>query len=233
MRNFSARQERKTLAKYCTRQIQWTAGPGLDDLRLLEVVDPYSLLDRMVEQEARNLRVERYPYWAELWPTSLGLAHWFCRADLNPPAGWTRELGCGLGLVGIVLARLGWRVEASDFIEDALIFTHYNARLNGVGGRHRVSYLDWRNPIGQPGSCMVASDVVYERQNHPYLRRLLRDLLLPGGTFYLGDPQRPLAAPFIADLQQIGYRHQPESCTFTWRGRRYTIDVHRLHKPTG
>ncbi|NKB67219.1 MAG: hypothetical protein GKR89_09170 [Candidatus Latescibacteria bacterium] len=230
MRSYSPRQERRALAKFTTQQRLLVVAPGLD-LQLLEIVDPYSLLDRMVEQEAQNKRVERYPYWAELWPTSFGLAHWFCRTGVAPPGGWTRELGCGLGLVGISLALLGWRVEASDFIEDALIFAHCNARRNGVAHRHRVSYLDWRNPVGAPGSCMVASDVVYEKQNHPYLRRLLRDLLEPGGTFYLGDPGRPLAAPFIGDLQRLGYDHRAEQCTFDWQGRSTTIDIHILQKP--
>ncbi len=181
MRSYSPRQERRALAKFTTQQRLLVVAPGLD-LQLLEIVDPYSLLDRMVEQEAQNKRVERYPYWAELWPTSFGLAHWFCRTG-------------------------------------------------GVAHRHRVSYLEWRNPVGAPGSCMVASDVVYEKQNHPYLRRLLRDLLEPGGTFYLGDPGRPLAAPFIGDLQRLGYDHRAEQCTFDWQGRSTTIDIHILQKP--
>ena len=129
MKRYSSRQVRRILGKYeiCHTQIEVA-----EDLRLnmAQVADPYALLDRMIEQEGRLHRVERFPYWAELWPASLALARWFCRAGVGAPASGARELGCGLGLVGIVLARLGWQIEATDFVEDALIFTCFNAQSN-------------------------------------------------------------------------------------------------------
>lgn len=87
---------------------------------MIEVEDAYSLLDRMIEQEGRLHRVERFPYWAELWPASLALSRWFCQVDDLPRVDRALELGCGIGLVGITLAHLGWNVEATDFVEDAL-----------------------------------------------------------------------------------------------------------------
>ncbi|MGB1719408.1 MAG: methyltransferase type 12, partial [Candidatus Latescibacterota bacterium] len=82
-------------------------------LKIAEVADSYELLDRMVEQEGRMVRVDRFPYWAEIWPASLALAKWFCQKTPPIGAGWTRELGCGLGVVGLALAELGWKVEAT------------------------------------------------------------------------------------------------------------------------
>ena len=209
MKHYGDRQIRRTLRKYDTRQVSRTLATGCA-LQLTAVGDVDALVDRMIEREGRLQRVERFPYWAELWPTAWAMAQWFCRAEEPIPKGWTGELGCGLGLVGLALAKLGWRVEATDFVEDALIFSAHNARRNRVGHTHRVAYLDWRNPVGTPRECWVGSDILYEKKNHRYLERVLHALLLPGGRFYLGDPQRKDAAAFVARLVAQGYSQRRE-----------------------
>ena len=228
MKRYTTKQIRNTLRKYSIKTTELNVA---EDVKLIlsEVEDAYGLLDRMIEQEGRLHRAERYPYWAELWPAALALGRWFCNAGLE--SGHIKELGCGLGLVGITLARLGWRVEATDFVEDALVFTAYNALENRVSNRLSVSYLDWSNPMGPPCECLVASDVVYEKSNHPYLAQVLRTLLQPGGIFYLGDPRRPQAGPFVEMLKQQGYLHRAESLTVGWKSRDCKVDIHILNKP--
>lgn len=200
-------------------------------LKVVEVEDSYVLLDRLIEQEGRQRQVERFPYWAEVWPASLGLARWFCRAEIAPPATGAIELGCGLGVVGITLACLGWRVEATDYVEDALVFASYNAQLNGVVGQHQVGYLDWSNPVGTPVECLVAADVVYEKKNHSYLARVLRELLQPGGHFFLGDPGRQPAGPFVDMLVKKGYEHRQERIIQPWKSLEHKVDIHIFRKP--
>ena len=230
MKRYSAKQVKRTLKKYSVKETEIKVGEKVS-LALMEVEDPYELLDAMIEQEERMQRVARFPYWAEMWPASLALANWFCQAQVEPPNSWALELGCGLWMVGVVLARFGWRIEATDYVEDALIFANYNAQKNGVGGRHRVAYLDWSNPVGKPCDCMVGSDVVYEKKNHPYLDRVLRRLLLPGGQFYLSDPQRRPAAQFCALLAKQGYGHWVETVDVQWKSLEHKVDIHRFVKP--
>ncbi len=220
---------RRILSKYDLNQMEVDIASGWT-LNMVGVTDPYDLLDQMIEQD-RLHRDERFPYWAEVWPASLGLSRWFCRGDFEPPSLRAVELGCGLGLLGITLARLGWRIKATDFVEDALVFTSFNARNNQVGGRHQVGYLDWRHPVGNPSDCLVAADVVYEKKNHPYLERVLRQLLLPGGRFYLSDPQRSSARPFCEALEEQGYEHLVESHPTCWKALEHKIDIHTFTKP--
>ncbi len=230
-RHYTPKQVRKTLNKH---QRVETDVAVADDMRLrmVEVKDPYVLLDRMISQmERRTQKVERFPYWAELWPASVALARWLCEADLPPPREPVLELGCGLGLVGIALARLGWRVEATDFVEDALVFTSHNAALNRVTGQHHVGYLDWHNPVGPACKCMVAADVLYERKNHPSLRRLLQRMLLPGGRFYTSDPGRQPTQRFVLELKDRGYEHTRHGVDQPWRSQTYSIDIHVFEKP--
>ena len=230
VKRYRTKQIRRTLGKYDLNSRDIEVAAGLT-VKMVEVRDTYELLDQLIEQEERLRRVERFPYWAELWPASLGLSRWFCQAGLQPPAQWVRELGCGLGLVGITLARLGWRVEATDFVEDALILAGFNAQNNQVTGRHRVAYLDWNNPVGWACECMVASDVVYEKKNHSHLARVLSKLLLPGGRFYLSDPQRVPSRHFCAMLVDQGYGHQVETFGVEWKSLRHKVDIHIFDKP--
>ena len=231
LKHYTSRQLRRALAKFSTVETEVELGEGLA-LRITEVVDAYALLDRMIAQEERQgPRPERFPYCAELWPASVGLARWFCEQKPEAPPGGVRELGCGVGLVGVALARLGWRVEATDFVEAALVFASHNARANRAGERHGAAYLDWRHPAGEPAACVVASDVVYERQNHPHLFKVLHHLLLPGGRFFLADPQRPAARHFVAVLEQLGYGHRVETRPVRWKSLEHQIDIHTFVKP--
>ncbi|MEW6751300.1 MAG: methyltransferase domain-containing protein [Candidatus Latescibacterota bacterium] len=230
-RDYSAQVVRRTLAKYATLTSTYAVAADLV-LRLVEVENAYGLLDRMVQQEARGHRGERFPYWAEVWPAALALARWLAEARTCPPRR-TLELGCGVGLVGISLARMGWRVQATDFVEDALIFATHNARLNGAAARHSVSYLDWRNPVGRPCDCLVASDVAYERRNLPYLVRLLRCLLVPGGVFYLGDPGRRSTRCLVEVLGEQGFGHVARRLVQPWRSGDVGVDIHVFRRPDG
>ena len=230
MKRYGDRQIRRTLSKYNTRQVRRPLAAGCD-LQMTEVGDVNVLLDSMIEREGRLQGVDRFPYWAELWPTALAMAQWFCHAEEPIPRGWACELGCGLGLVGIALAKLGWRVEATDFVEDALIFAAHNAQLNRAQHNHRVAYLDWRNPVGEPHECLVGSDIIYEKKNHRYLERILRKLLLPGGRFYLGDPQRKDAGDFVSQLVAQGYSQRRETRVETWNSVEHQVAIYVFTKP--
>ena len=217
MNKYALKETALTLCKECV-------------LRLVEVEDAYALVDRLVARKACQPEAERFPYWAEIWPASVALARWFYLNEPKP-ASLTVELGCGIGLVGIALARLGRQVEATDFVEDALIFATYNAQLNKAIGHHRVSYLDWRNPVGAPVECMVAADIVYERRNHPLLLRLLHQRLRPGGCFYLSDPGRPTAGSLVNALRDQGYDHRQERLVQPWIASNFQVDIHIFRRP--
>ncbi|MDA0334213.1 MAG: hypothetical protein O2782_03510 [bacterium] len=230
MKRYSSKHIRRTIKKYDTKIVDVDI---VSDMRLsmLETTDPYALLDRLIEQEQADGRdkVTRFPYWAEIWPAALALSRWF--VTTSPPPEKALELGCGLGLVGVTLARLGWMVEATDFVEDALVFTAHNAERNGVGGRHIVSYLDWSHPVGTPGQVLVGSDVAYEKSLHPYLMRTVRALLVPGGRLILSDPGRPAARPFLEAMSRAGYDHRTDEVAVTWNSLEHRVDIHTFIRP--
>ena len=230
MKRYTDRQIRRTLLKYDLLESEIEVAGDMV-LRMAETADAYSLLDRLIEREDGQNRVVRFPYWAEIWPASLALSRWFAASRPEPPEQVAVELGCGAGLVGVALARMGWKVESTDFVEDALIFASHNARLNRVEARHSVGYLDWSHPVGKPTDCIVASDVAYERKSQPYLGRVLRRLLQPGGRLYISDPRRPASQPFFRSLESQGYAHQLDQIAVSWRSLDHLVDIHTFRKP--
>ena len=85
--------------------------------------------------------------------------------------------------------------------------------------------------MGEPRECLVGSDIIYEKKNHRYLERILRKLLLPGGQFYLGDPQRKDAGAFVSRLVAQGYSQRRETQVETWNSVEYQVTIYVFTKP--
>ena len=147
--------------------------------------------DELIDESAFE-HEEFLPYWAELWPSSIALA----RAVSALPLDGVRvvELGCGLGLPGIVAALGGATVLATDWSPDALVFAARNAALNGV--ELRTERLSWAAPELPAGTfeLVLAADVLYERRNVAQLLALLPQL---ADDVLLADPGRPALPAFL------------------------------------
>jgi predicted nicotinamide N-methyase len=233
VRHYTRGQISRTLKKHDTKETKVEVSETLQ-LSMVQSADTYALLDRLIEQEQEGRKVTRFPYWAEIWPSSLALSRWFAATSPNvisPTMGRALELGCGLGLVGVAMARMGWHVEATDFVEDALMFAVHNAERNGACSRHTVSYLDWAHPVGASHSLLVGSDVAYEKSLHPFLLRTLRALLEPGGQLILSDPGRPATRPFLEALEQEGYTRRQDQIEVRWNALDHRVDIHSFIRP--
>src|ERR1022692_1870558 len=171
-------------------------GPILRETVIVEgrtyLIDHPGEADRLVDVPAVHdafARDEYMPYWADLWPASRMLA----KAILHEP--WTPgtealEVGCGLGLPGIVALSMGLKVTFSDYDACALRFAADNARLNGYEN-FRTMQLDWRSPpddLRVP--VILASDLVYELRNVAPIVAFIQRVLLPGGVCVLTDQDR-------------------------------------------
>ncbi len=194
-------------------------------LRLWRVADPDALADA-VDVDAFE-EDERFPYWAELWPSSVALARFVLERDLGAGLG-AIELGCGLGLAGVAAARAGARVLFTDHDPEALAFARANHALNtGRPGRTRA--LDWRAPPGGLSAPLVlAADVLYERRFlEPFLATLAR-VVAPGGTAYVAEPGRRIAEGTVERLDGAGFRRDLHLVEVPWNGRVQGVWIHEL-----
>jgi predicted nicotinamide N-methyase len=165
------------------------------------------------------------PHWAEPWPSGVELAHAVAADDWHGAA--VVELGCGLGLPSVAAAGAGARVLATDRSPDAVTFAAVNAECNGVVIETAV--CRWAEPRllleRAPWRLVLAADVLYGQECVDELRDLLPRLVDDDGEVWLADPQRPLAAEFLA------------SARTAWRSvdtapmRRPEVRLHRLVGP--
>lgn len=184
----------ETFCGYLVRRQTWRiAGRAF---RLIWPADMDALLDHPRTRE-RFKQDEYMPYWAQPWPSAALLAE----AVLRGPAGEGRpaiEIGCGVGVVSIAAAFMGWAVTASDYDEDAIRFAQYNARSNGVE-LAAAACLDYRTPLDAPRySLILGSDLLYERNKCEPVARWVASALRPGGEAWLSDPNRSAADGFEA-----------------------------------
>ncbi|PLX40004.1 MAG: methyltransferase [Deltaproteobacteria bacterium] len=198
------------------------------NVHLNRVKDPNALSDS-IDEEAFGAD-ERFPYWAEIWPSSVALASRLSRTII-PSGATTVELGCGTGLAGVAAAMRGADVLFTDYEADALAFARANHALNtGRVGRSRL--FDWREPPrGFSAQMVIASDVLYEeRFLEPFLATLRR-LLLPGGTAWVAEPGRKIAVGTIERLEAEGYQRALYLEEVTVRGRSHGVWLHRIVRP--
>lgn len=150
---------------------------------------------------------EYMPYWAELWPSALMLGQRL--AQQSWPANMQAlEIGCGLGVSGLVALSLGMDVIFSDYDAAALNFAARNARRNGFE-RFTTLPLDWRYPPkGLTVPLILAADVIYETRNIAPLLQLMKVLLSSDGECWLSDPDRPQQKDFQTALSDEGFRFE-------------------------
>lgn len=183
--------------------------------------------------EARFTKDEYMPYWAEFWPAARLLAEevatWPPADPAHPPT--VLEFGCGLGLIGLVAQKLGYRTTLSDYDDDALAFVLESAKLNHLP-TPRVAFVDWREDYPNLRSDRIlAAEVLYEKRNLAPIARFLATHLNPGGFALLIDGNRQTADAFpdVAAAENLAVTIEPRSLTLpqtseTIRGRLFRIE---------
>ncbi len=156
---------------------------------------------------------EYMPYWAELWPSAQMLGE--ALVAQSQQSDWPHpclalEIGCGVGLPGIVALSLGMRVIFSDYDATAVEFAARNATANGFNNFEKLP-LDWRVPPSDlQVPLILAADVIYEERNIAPLVALIQQVLAPGGVCLLSDPDRSTRGGFCYALKQAGLKFSRE-----------------------
>ncbi|MDX2114206.1 MAG: methyltransferase [Planctomycetota bacterium] len=144
-------------------------------------------------------------YWAAVWPAAEVLGECLATSVLVGPGVRVLEIGCGVGLAGLVAAARGAEVVLSDIDERAVELAGSNLRRNGLSGRAVV--LDWRDDgwpaalAGWEPDLIVGSDVLYFERAHGPIARLIARAGCPA---ILADPNRPRASGAVEVFERMG-----------------------------
>ena len=173
---------------------------------LLRVKD----LERWVNREVLlRDEAEEPPYWAHLWTGALTLARY---VEEKVECQWRKvlDLGCGLGLTGIVAALKGGQVTFADKEVDALAFATVNAQLNRCP-LFVTRWLDFtQNNLQETFSLILGAEIVYDPLTFPALTAFLARHLAPGGAVYLTDAKRTDTREFFRQLSLQGLSYTVE-----------------------
>jgi len=180
-------------------------------------------------EEDEEVLDERLPYWAEVWPSALALGEFIFRHSEITANSSVHEIGCGIGLSGMIAKQLGASVILSDYLNNALKLAELNWLHNGLQP-DQVEMMDWRKPKQNlSADFIIASDILYEKRFFQPIIDCFKTTLNPGGTVYLSEPNREIAIDFfeLLDLQGFKYvQHQIE--TKTDMGF-YPVNVYELY----
>ncbi|HEV8716195.1 MAG TPA: methyltransferase [Candidatus Binatia bacterium] len=211
------------IEKYETEPIELTIGSR--QLTLLRVKD----LERWVDREALlRDETEEPPYWAHLWTGSVTLARYIeerveCR-DLN-----ILDLGCGLGLTGIVASRKGGQVTFADKEPAALAFATVNAQINSCP-LFEARVLDFtKDALDQQFSLILGAEILYDRPAFPALVAFLVRRLSPDGRAVLADAKRTNTDDFYRQLDHAGLAWTKEDIREREENLPLTISIVTVH----
>jgi len=199
-------------------------------IRLKVPADSESRLNDLLDAGPGSIEVkdERLPYWAELWPSSVALAEEIlCGPPIDADTD-VLEIGCGLGLAGIAAGLRGASVVLTDYLPEAVDAARLNWEEN-IGTVPHVRQMDWRVPDPDLAAHLIlASDVAYEERAFSPLSNAFRRLLRPGGTILLAEPQRRISRPFVDSLRETDFHCETATREARVGDLRSMIDIHTM-----
>jgi predicted nicotinamide N-methyase len=142
-----------------------------------------------------------FPLWAKVWEASWVLADFLAGLPADPGKRII-EIGCGLGLVGVVAASFGHKVVMTEHNPEALQFARANAELNHCSDVEIID-LDWNCPsLYGRFDYIVGSEIVYHQKDFDPLKNLFERLLKPDGEVVLCEGVRRTSLDFFKEMQR-------------------------------
>ncbi len=145
--------------------------------------------------------LQDFPLWSKVWEASWVLADFLAGLPADPGKR-ILEIGCGLGLVGVVAASFGHKVVMTEHNPEALEFARANAELNGCPEVEIID-LDWNSPsLYGRFDYIVGSEIVYHQKDFDPLKNLFERLLKPDGEVILCEGVRRTSLDFFKEMQR-------------------------------
>lgn len=194
-------------------------------LELIKVADLDELLEGVTD-------ADQIPFWAELWPASLGLTRYLSnnRNLLQGRSGL--ELGAGIGLAGIAARLAGAKLIQTDYVEDALQFIRFNSLRNGLA-EPELLLADWRRfPQVGKFDFILGADILYEKTLHQALAGIMANALKSDGLVLLADPGRDYALEFVLGMMDRGWSVNQARVPVIYENITHQIDIYQL-RPGG
>ncbi|XVJ69262.1 MAG: methyltransferase domain-containing protein [Rhizobacter sp.] len=202
---------------------------GVADLIIRSLLDRQQFFDPLGAAAHLGISSAAWPLFGLSWPSGVHLA---ARLALRPVNSLERvlELGCGLGLASLVGHRRGVDMTASDCHPLAASFLRENSRLNHltpIKYRHAqwgllplalpLHQADPDLPLAGLFDLIIASDVLYERDDAGHLANYINYHAAPAAEVWIVDPNRGNRAVFCKHMTGLGYALHEENLSHKQR----------------
>lgn len=197
---------------------------GSSDFRIRSLLNLQQFSDDDGLALAAGISSASWSLFGQIWPSARVLAD----AMQTLVTGEKRilEIGCGLGLASMVLQRRLANITASDCHPLTELFLRENARLNHLPNiKYQTGHWDRPNPDLGQFDVIIASDVLYERQQPESLSRFITRHAAPLCEVIVVDPNRGNRTAFCRLMKNEGYAFAQHSAATrqttgeTYRGR--------------
>lgn len=206
---------------------------GTLTVTITHITNQDDLLNALIAkgEDHEDYQDDRLPYWADLWHSAIGLGQYLVSEQVVQPNMLVTEIGCGLGMPGIVAGMLGGQVTLTDYLPEALEFAQINWSQNNAQPA-KYAVLDWRKPEPDlAADLLLASDVAYEQRAFSALTKALPLLVRPHGRIILSEPSRGVAEPFLSQLMEFpGFSAQKSLLKIHWNDFELAVNILDLKK---
>ena len=177
---------------------------GGSDFRIRALLNRQQFSDPDGSAERAGVPPAAWPLFGVVWPAGLALAE---EMSQFPIAGKSiLELGCGIALTSLVLARRGADITACDYHPLAEAFLQHNVALNQLPALpFRTAPWLGPNPLLGRYDLIVGSDLLYERDHATLLAGFIALHTHPASQVLIADPGRGYVSTFSALMANLGY----------------------------
>ncbi len=177
---------------------------GGSDFRIRALLNRQQFSDPDGSAERAGVAPASWPLFGVVWPAGLALAE---EMSHFPIAGKSiLELGCGIALTSLLLARRGADITACDYHPLAEAFLQHNVALNQLPALpFRTAPWLGPNPLLGRYDLIVGSDLLYERDHATLLAGFIALHTHPASQVLIADPGRGYVSTFSALMANLGY----------------------------
>jgi len=159
-----------------------------------------------------------FPLFGIVWESSEILAEMMLDYHVAGGLAGKRilDLGCGMGLVSLLLKSLDTDITAMDIHAVTEDFLARNASLNLVGSIPFVN-ASWSDELNNLGNfdLILASDVLYEPRHIKTMAAFLNSHVSVSGEVIIVDPDRGQLDGFRKDMSEHGFTCESFRPTFS------------------
>lgn len=179
------------------------------EIQIRTLLDKNQFSDDEGLAEELGISSAQWPLFGVIWPAGEVLAH--VVDSLETEGKRILEVGCGIGLPSLVLAKKKADITASDYHPEAGQFLAENMKLNHCESLpfFQANWMDLKPDMGK-FNLIIASDVLYEIEQAKILAHFINFHAEQQCEVIMTDPGRKHHKKFTIEMEKLNFVHSEQ-----------------------